>query len=404
MIFSKNTVMKVLGACAIILASTIINANYRPIQEKIHIGINWVYKQNNPLGDALFAVNKTVFNGASFDIERQTKHAIYSGFSSVVMIRVSSTDPQVQMGGTGTGFIVKIEGDDAWIMTNHHVIAQEKDNPDAWEISVNTAIDMWTYQATLIGVDEIADIAIIKITKQDNENWEAVEFADEAGVGDPITVLGHGMSLPWTSTSGIISYKDRYGTRPYSLMIQVDAVINQGNSGGPVMSSDGKVVGVAQSILSPGRSIPGWDGVGMAVGAEQAQRSMNYIMSPQYVAKGYVPYAEYPLSMATFELKDVAEVADEDRHYAYIDYPVNGQQPTVGELAGLLQDDVLLEINGEPARSSWVVLKKTVMAFPGDEWDIKVLRGEEEVLVTIALREMDREKLLKSLSPPRGGR
>ena len=394
--------MKVLSAAAIILASTIINANYRPIQEKIHVGINWVYKQNNPLGDALYAVNKAVFNGASFDIERQTKHAIYSGFSNVVMIRVTSTNPQVQMGGTGSGFIVQIEGNDAWIMTNHHVIAEESRDPEGWKISVNTAMDMWTYDATLVGVDEISDIAIIKITKQDNEEWEAVEFDDEAGVGDPVTILGHGMSLPWTSTSGIISYKDRYGTRPYSLMLQVDAVINQGNSGGPVMSSDGKVVGVAQSILSPGRQIPGWDGVGMAVSAAQAQRSMNYIMSPQYIAKGYVPYAEYPLSMATFEIKDVVDIDDEDRHYAYIDYPENSQDTTVGELAGLLQGDILLEINGEPARSSWIVLKKTVMAFPGDEWDIKVLRGEDEVLITIALREMPREKLLQSLNPPRG--
>ena len=402
MIFSKNIIMKVLSAAAIILASTIINANYRPIQEKIHVGINWVYKQNNPLGDALYAVNKAVFNGASFDIERQTKHAIYSGFSNVVMIRVTSTNPQVQMGGTGSGFIVQIEGNDAWIMTNHHVIAEESRDPEGWKISVNTAMDMWTYDATLVGVDEISDIAIIIITIQDNEEWEAVEFDDEAGVGDPVTILGHGMSLPWTSTSGIISYKDRYGTRPYSLMLQVDAVINQGNSGGPVMSSDGKVVGVAQSILSPGRQIPGWDGVGMAVSAAQAQRSMNYIMSPQYIAKGYVPYAEYPLSMATFELKDVVDIDDEDRHYAYIDYPENSQDTTVGELAGLLQGDILLEINGEPARSSWIVLKKTVMAFPGDEWDIKVLRGEDEVLITIALREMPREKLLQSLNPPRG--
>ena len=394
--------MKVLGGGAIILASTIINANYRPIQEKVHIGINWIYQQNEPLGDVLFNFNKAVFNGASFDIERQTKHAIYSGFSNVVMIRVTSTNPQVQMGGTGSGFIVQIEGNDAWIMTNHHVIAEESRDPEGWKISVNTAMDMWTYDATLVGVDEISDIAIIKITKQDNEEWEAVEFDDEAGVGDPVTILGHGMSLPWTSTSGIISYKDRYGTRPYSLMLQVDAVINQGNSGGPVMSSDGKVVGVAQSILSPGRQIPGWDGVGMAVSAAQAQRSMNYIMSPQYIAKGYVPYAEYPLSMATFELKDVVDIDDKDRYYAYIDYPENSQDTTVGELAGLLQGDILLEINGEPARSSWIVLKKTVMAFPGDEWDIKVLRGEDEVLITIALREMPREKLLQSLNPPRG--
>lgn len=401
MIFNKNTVKKALGIIAILLASTIINANYRPIQESVHAGINWIYKQNKPLGDALFSFNSTVFNGAKFDSERQTKNAIYTGYSNIVMIRVMSTDPAVVQGGTGTGFIVKIEGDDAWIMTNHHVVAEEHNNPDGWNVSVNTAIDMWSYDATLVGVDEVADIAIIKITKQDNEDWEAAEFANEVGVGDPVTVLGHGLSLPYTSTTGIVSYKDRYGTRPYSLMLQVDAVINQGNSGGPVMSSDGKVVGVAQSILSPGRRVPGWDGVGMAVSAAQAQRAMNYILSPQYTAKGYVPYAEYPLSVASFKLEDVVEVESEERHYAYIDY-LSNQAKTVGELAGLMQGDVLLSINDEPIRSSWPILKKTVMAFPGDEWDVRVLRGDDEVLITIALREMSRDKLLQSLNPLRG--
>jgi len=386
----------------IILIAVTISANYRPIQEQVHTGIYWVNQKNETIADALFEVNRVLFNGTEFDKERLTKHAIYTSYPSVVMISTRSTAPTVPGGGIGTGFFVKVDEDHAWIVTNNHVIGQANTQPGLWNITVNTGMDMWTYEAEIVGVDEIADIALLKIAKQDNEGWEILEWEDpkNIGAGNPVTVVGHGMSLPWTSTSGIISYSGRWGSRPYSMMLQVDAVINQGNSGGPIIGSNGKVVGVAQSILSPGRTIPGWDGIGMAVSSEQAQRSINYIMSPQYIAKGYVPYAEYPFSLGTFELDDVYDIDPKDRNYSFFDYSKQTDETliTVGEVAGLLQDDILLEVDGEKITSSFSVLKRTVLAFPGDEWNVKVLRDNKEVSITVALREMDRDQLLSLLN------
>jgi serine protease Do len=406
--FGKRAFKSLLKPALIVLIAVTISANYRPIQEKVHNGIYWVYEQNETIGDALFEFNRTVFNGTEFDTERLTKHAIYSSYPSVVMITTRSTTPGNNSGGTGTGFFTKIEGNHAWVVTNNHVIGEAKLQPGKWAVTVNTAIDMWTYDAEIIGVDEIADIAVLKITKQDNEKWETLEWEDpeKIGVGSPVTVVGHGMSLPWTSTSGIISYAGRFGTRPYSLMLQIDAVINQGNSGGPVIGSNGKVVGVAQSILSPGRGVPGWDGVGMAVSSAQAQRSIDYIMSPKYASTGYVPYAEYPFALATFELKDVKNIDREDRYYAYFDYSQQTEKTpqTVGQASGLKQGDILLEINREPVRSSWGVLTRIVLAFPGDEWNVKVRRDGKDIDVKVVLREMDRKQLLTSLAKPSGGR
>ena len=386
----------------IILIAVTISANYRPIQEQVHTGIYWVNQKNETIADALFEVNRVLFNGTEFDKERLTKHAIYTSYPSVVMISTRSTAPTVPGGGIGTGFFIKVDEDHAWIVTNNHVIGQANTQPDLWNITVNTGMDMWTYEAEIVGVDEIADIALLKIAKQDNEGWEILEWEDpkNIGAGNPVTVVGHGMSLPWTSTSGIISYSGRWGSRPYSMMLQDDAVINQGNSGGPIIGSNGKVVGVAQSILSPGRTIPGWDGIGMAVSSEQAQRSINYIMSPQYIAKGYVPYAEYPFSLGTFELDDVYDIDPKDRNYSFFDYSKQTDETliTVGEVAGLLQDDILLEVDGEKITSSFSVLKRTVLAFPGDEWNVKVLRDNKEVSITVALREMDRDQLLSLLN------
>ena len=129
--------------------------------------------------------------------------------------------------GRGTGWFYKIDGDDAYIVTNHHVIDSAITNAETVELKIATGMDMWDYDAEIIGVDEIADIAVIKITKKDNEEWETLEFEeyDEIGVGDSVAILGHGMGMTFTATQGTITYKDRYG-QDHNLMLQVDAVIN----------------------------------------------------------------------------------------------------------------------------------------------------------------------------------
>lgn len=403
----KAIFIKAVSVLSIVLATVIITANYRPIQEKIHDGIYWITKKNTKLGEALFEINKAIFNGTEFDLERSTKNSIYNAFSNTVMVSTMHKEPsRTNPGGTGTGFFVKIEDNEAWILTNHHVVADAWEDNENWTVTVFTALDMWSYKATIVGVDEVVDVAIIKISKLEDEKWEAVEWEDpkNIGPGNPVTVVGHGMSMPWSSTAGIVTYSGRFGTRPYNLMLQVDAVINQGNSGGPIFGSNGKVYGVSQSILSPARSIPGWDGVGLAVSSEQAQRSMNYIMSPEYVSKGYVPYSEYPFSLGTFKFEDVKDIKKEDRHFAYIDYSnKNEDEPnTLGEDAGLLQGDIILDIDGENIYSSWKILRKTILSMPGDIWNVKVKRGDEELTFTISLREMDRNELLKQFNFNRG--
>ena len=95
------------------------------------------------------------------------------------------------------------------------------------------------------------------------------------------------MGMTFTATQGTTHTKTDMVQDLYNLMLQVDAVINQGNSGGPIMNMEGRVVAVAQSIISPARQIPGWDGIGLGVGSKNAKRSIDYILSPQYKAKGY---------------------------------------------------------------------------------------------------------------------
>ena len=392
---------------ATVVINVVINAHYRSIQETIHDGIAWVWKKNKPIAEAIYDVNAFVLNGDAFDHERKIKDFIYSGFPSVVMISVFPNKENERnaavgkMSGRGTGFFVEVTDEYALIMTNHHVIDAFEENPDTMKISINTAIDMWTYDCEVIGYDIVADIAILKIMKKDNEKWEALEFADYKDIneGDPVVVIGHGMSLPWNSTQGIVTYDGRFGQRPYSLMLQVDAVINQGNSGGPVIGEGVKVFGVAQSILSPNRKIPGWDGVGFAVGARQAVRSMEYILSDEYAEKGYVPYVDTAFMTKNFEFEDIKDIERKDRNMAYVHYeaptvsaPMMENEPrkmSAGEIAGLQQDDIILEMDGKKIRSSFNLFMETLYALPGDTTVIKVKRGEEELEFTVTYIEAD---------------
>lgn len=398
--FCKKPIVRTISIISIaFILSTVVNSYYREIQEKIHEGIGYVFKKNETIGEAIYEVNAFLFNGDSFDQERRAKETIYDNFDKVVVLSVFAPDqPELNgMSGRGTGFIIDVDDKSATIVTNHHVIDAYLKQPSVFKVNVQTAMQMWSYEAEVIGHDIVTDVAVIKIYKKEDEDWEAIEWGtkDDYSIGTPVVVIGHGMSMSWTSTQGHVVYRDRFGMRPYNLMLQVDAVINQGNSGGPVFNDRGQVIGVAQSIYSPGRPIPGWDGVGMAVSVEQVRRSVDFILSPQYHAKGYVPYAEFPFSLGSFLFDEIKHIPAEDRHYAYFNYTnANPENPkTVGELAGFEQGDILLEVNGKEVKTSFTVLRETLKSFPGDVWEVKVLRGEKEIVKEIALSEFSIEKL-----------
>ena len=414
--FKNNTFFKrplVRTTSIILLAivlSTITNAYYRDIQEKIHDGIGYIYDKNETIGQAIYDVNAFLLNGDGFDQERRAKDVIYDSFGKVVVLSVFAPDnPELNgMSGRGTGFIIDVDETSATIVTNHHVVDAYIDRPEVFKVNVQTAMDMWSYEATIVGYDQVTDIAVIKINKREDEEWEAIEWGtkDDYSTGTPVVVIGHGMSMSWTSTQGHVVYKDRFGMRPYNLMLQVDAVINQGNSGGPIFNDRGQVIGVAQSIYSPGRSIPGWDGVGMAVSVEQVRRSVDYIRSPQYNAKGYVPYVDFPFKLGSFLFEEIKDIPDEDRHYAYFDYSDAKPDavPTVGQLAGFEQGDILIEINGVKVINSFKVLRDTLTAFPGDIWKVTVQRGEDLITIDVAMRETDHTALIKAITSREKGR
>jgi serine protease Do len=390
-----------LAFIAVVLTSSIVTSYNREIQTFAQNKIAEITEINQTAGEFLGSINEFWFNGNLYDQEQRISNIIFDKYDSVVMIS-SQSQIAIQGGSLGSGFFYQVNEDSALILTNYHVVADAVLNPDLIDLNVITAIDMWDYDAEVVGYDAVIDIAIIKINKREDEQWEALEFADpdEIYEGDPVVVIGHGMSLPWSSTFGHVVFSERLAA-PYNAMLQIDAVTNQGNSGGPVIGLNGKVYGIIESILSPGRMAAGWDGVAFAVHPRQAIRSIEYILNQEY---DYVPYSDllFPMSQLTYE--DLRDVERSERRPVYIDYSNAPffDRPWSGELAGLEQGDILLEMDGEAVTGIYQVIIKTVFSSPGDLIEFKIRRGDQVLIITVECIEIPPETLIQMVERYRG--
>jgi putative serine protease PepD len=182
---------------------------------------------------------------------------------SVVTVRVS--------GAIGSGFIATADG---YVITNDHVV-EGNTGPASVAFSDGT-----TAPAKVVGHDAESDIAVIKI---DKDGLPPVEFGDSdaIAVGDPVLAFGSPLALANTVTAGIVSALDRTiqagepgGQVRYYAAIQTDAAVNQGNSGGPLVDADGRVIGVNSVIRSVGGSETeaGNIGLAFAIPINQAKR------------------------------------------------------------------------------------------------------------------------------------
>ncbi len=188
---------------------------------------------------------------------------------SVVVIEVKTE----KGGGTGTGFIMTSDG---YIATNHHVVE------DATKIKV-TFYDGTVMQAKLIGSSKMDDLAVIKVSATD---LPAASFgdSDQCYVGQTVYAIGTpaGPDFGWTTTRGIISFKNREvkiyddteGTMQKKLrLLQMDANVNPGNSGGPLINAKGEVIGVVSMKLADG-----YEGIGFAIPSDGAMEILEAIM------------------------------------------------------------------------------------------------------------------------------
>lgn len=262
--------------------------------------------------------------------------------------------------GSGSGIIIS---DDGYIVTNQHVI----DGATEIDIVLNTGT---TYTATVVGQDEKTDLAVLKIEPEADEPLTAAVLGDSTTieVGELAVAIGNpmGMEFSGSVTAGIISAVNRTMTidnRTYNL-IQTDAAINSGNSGGALINQYGEVIGINSVKLST----TGVEGMGFAIAISEAKPIINDLMSSGYVTGR--PMVGIGIS--------------ETRYGLFI---TSVQEGSGAEHAGLQVNDMILEVDGEAVSSTSEVNEIRDKKKPGDTLRFKILRERNTMEINVELTE-----------------
>ena len=201
---------------------------------------------------------------------------------SVITVNVKAADGS---GDTGSGSIIESDSSGSYIVTNNHVIdIAATSNTTTITITLN---DGTIIPATLVGRDISYDLAVLRVS---TGNLPVIPTGDatKLSIGDPVIAFGSPLGLNGTVTSGIVSSLNRpvttqsssASTQSYVDAIQTDAPINPGNSGGPLTDSEGNMIGINTAIASlGGQSTSGSIGLGFAIPINEAQRTINEIIT-----------------------------------------------------------------------------------------------------------------------------
>ncbi|MBO0726079.1 MAG: DegQ family serine endoprotease [Blastocatellia bacterium] len=271
--------------------------------------------------------------------------------------------------GLGSGVIITKDG---YLLTNHHVI------DGAEEIRVEMANNRG-YNAKVIGDDPRSDLAVLKIDGNDLPML-TLGNSDQVRVGDVALAVGNPLGIGQTVTAGIISAKGRstgLSDGSFESFLQTDAPINQGNSGGALVSTAGELVGINSQIVSPtGGNI----GIGFAIPANMARSVAEQLIKNGKVRRGHLGVGVQTVTSdiaANLGLKDVSGVI------------VSAvEQGSPAERAGLKQGDVITVINGVQIENDNSLRNLVASAGPGAEVAITILRDGREQQLRAKLDEL----------------
>lgn len=294
---------------------------------------------------------------------------------SVVGINVSYTAQTIfgsqEAQGEGSGIIYSTEG---YIITNYHVVERAINDKNAKVTVILSSGDK--IEAKVVGGDSITDIAVIKIEK---EGLIAAEFGDSDAieVGELAVAIGNPLGLEFAGsvTVGYVSAVNRTITSSGSTynLIQTDAAINSGNSGGPLVSSKGKVIGINTAKISA----TGVEGMGFSIPINEALPIVEELITNKKVARPYIGITGVSITATDAQKYNLVEGV-------YV-HSVEANSPA--ELAGIQQGDVIVEVNGTKVLSvaEINVIKNKLKA--GDQITIKLYRDKEykELKITLAV-------------------
>ena len=282
----------------------------------------------------------------------------------------------------GSGVIISADG---YIVTNNHVV----DGADELTVTLNE--NSKEYSARIIGADKTTDLALIKI---DAKNLPAIAIAnsDDVKVGEWVLAVGNPLGLNNTVTAGIVSAKARQMGEGVTSMIQTDAAINQGNSGGALVNTNGALIGINAMLASPTGSNIGY---GFAIPTAIMNKVVDDIKK----------YGAVQRAMIGIKGGDVSSKVDADKEQGkevdygtmegiYIGEVVEGGAAQAG---GLQKEDVIISIDGQKIRKFGELQGIMAQKRPGDKVKVTYLRNKKEHTTTLTLKnEQGNTKVVKN--------
>ena len=273
-----------------------------------------------------------------------------------------------ESGALGSGFVVS---EDGYIVTNNHVVS------NADEIFVKFS-DGREYRTKLIGTSSEVDIAVLKI--EANEKFKPLEFSDsdKIEIGQWSIAFGNPMGLNDSMTVGVISAAGRssLGIEEIENFIQTDAAINQGNSGGPLIDINGKVIGVNTAILSTsGGSV----GLGFAIPSNLASVVKDSIIATGKFEKPYIGVYLNNLDSEKIKALNIKSINGVLIAKVVADGPA--------ARAGIQANDVIVAVNGKAVNSAGAFIGELAAKKVGESVELSVIRNSQTVKIRVTLEE-----------------
>ena len=286
--------------------------------------------------------------------------------------------------GAGSGVIISANG---YIVTNNHVV----DGADELMVTLN---DNKEYSARVIGADATTDLALIKI---DAKNLQAITIAnsDNVKVGEWVLAVGNPLGFNNTVTAGIVSAKARsmgQGETSMTSMIQTDAAINQGNSGGALVNVRGELIGINAMIYSPTGSNIGY---GFAIPTTIMNKVVSDIKQYGNVQRAIIGVKGAEVSTYVDAEKEKGNEVDLGTMEGF--YIDEVTEDGAAEEAGLKKGDVITYIDNQKITKFGELTNIIAQKRPGDKVEIKYLRNKKEKTATLTLKnEQGNTKVMKN--------
>ena len=348
------------------------NKKYLPLLGAILIGTllgllisTLTFKNNKNLPDIKSSEN--IISSSFSDAVKKASPAVVNIYSNVLINNRRSQLPFSERfnsifglnrsrieSSLGSGVIFYSNG---YILTNQHVIGDR---------SVGITVELSNgrkEEAKIVGIDKGTDLAVLKINQTEELSSIEIANSDNLEIGDIVLAIGNPYGLGQSVSMGIVSATGREFNNPYSDYIQTDAAINKGNSGGALVDTSGRLVGINTLIRS---SSGGSEGIGFAIPSVRVVGIINDLIQFGEVRRGWLGFDIDRVALATSNKLLIS--------YIHLNGPANEANLRVG--------DVIIEINEQESSYS-LLFKEFARSKPGTLIKLKVLRDTESLELSL---------------------